>query len=137
MLAETQANRFAVGWKAGRTENQVNFGQVLSALPESHLVVDGINSRRALAHLISLDQFAQTRTHLVRIEGERHARSHRIFLEPLPVPFECEMLGLKDAHRGEKSPAVEQAGLTRGKARFLDWHDMPIVENVAMDHESP
>src|SRR5580700_5802980 len=27
MLAETQANRFAVGWKTGRAKNQVNFRQ--------------------------------------------------------------------------------------------------------------
>ena len=50
------------------------------------------------------------------------------------MPFEGKGLASKNAHCGEKSPAVEQTGLTRRKARLLDRHDMAIVGNVSMDH---
>jgi hypothetical protein len=53
------------------------------------------------------------------------------------VPLKREGLPVKDTQGGEEPPAVEQPGLAGRKASLLDWHDMPVVEYIAMDHDGP
>src|SRR5438445_7459343 len=126
MLAKTQANRFAVRGKTSSAEQQVHFRQILAALPESDLIVDSINSCRAFAHVVPLNQLAQTGAHCGGIEGKGHAGASRVFLEPLPVPLECKGLTAKNTQGGEEPATVEQPRLARRKARLLDGHDVPV-----------
>src|SRR5438445_1060035 len=128
IFAETQANGFAIRRKPCRTEQQVNIGQILAALPESHFIVDGIDSRCAFTHVVLLNQFAQTGTHLGGIEGKWQARVRRVFLQSLPMPLKREGFSAKNTQGGEKPAAVEQTGLAGRKARLLDGHDVPVVE---------
>ena len=123
-----EARGFAVRRQAGGVEQQVDWRERLVALPESHLVVDHVNARGALAHLVCADQFAQLDAHPLRVERKGHAGAGGVPLQPPPVPLEGERLALDDAQRREQSPAAEQARLSRREPHLLDRNEMPVVE---------
>ncbi len=135
LLTESQTNRLAIRGKSRSAEQQVHVGEVFAALPESHLVVDGINSRRAFAHVIALNQFVQIGPHFGGIEWERHTRPAGIFLESFPMPFEGKGLASKNAHCGEKSPTIEEPSLAWRKARLLNGNDEAVVRYIAVNHD--
>jgi hypothetical protein len=51
------------------------------------------------------------------------------------MPFEGKGLASKDAHRGEKSPTIEQPSLTWRKARLLNGHDEAVVRYIAVNQD--
>jgi hypothetical protein len=59
-----------------------------------------------------------------------------VFLQALPVALEGEDLAVENVQRREKTPAVEKTGLARREAHLLDWHELRVVKDKAMEHEA-
>jgi hypothetical protein len=49
------------------------------------------------------------------------------------VPLVGERFALKDAHRGEQSPSIEEPCLAGRKARLVDGNNPVIMKNQPMD----
>jgi len=51
------------------------------------------------------------------------------------MAFEGKGLTSKNAHRGEKSPTIEQPSLAWRKVRLLNRDDEPVVRYIAVNHD--
>jgi hypothetical protein len=51
------------------------------------------------------------------------------------VPLKGKGLASKNAHRGEKSPTIEQPSLAWRKVRLLNRDDEAIVRYIAVNHD--
>ena len=49
------------------------------------------------------------------------------------MPFIGECLALKNAHRREQAPAVQQPRLARREARLVNQHNFVVVKNQPME----
>src|SRR6516164_2459789 len=134
MFAKCKANLLGILGQIRRGDHQVHLRHFLVALPTSDVVPDQINPRAAILNPVGPDQFLELDPHACPRISHGKPYEGSVFFKPPPVPLISEGLAAHDPHRGEESPAANQAGLSGRPPRFLYRLDFVVMEHKAMYH---
>src|SRR5271155_3756815 len=134
VLAQSQLRRLAIRRQIRRAQQQIHARKILIAPPESHLVVNHINPRRALPHLIRAQHLRQLPAHHVFLKRKRAMRALSIALQSLPMPLERKRNPFVNPHRREQPPTVQQPSLPRRQPHLRHRQQPVIVKYKTMNH---
>src|SRR5262249_32705967 len=124
-------------WQAGCVNDQVDLRAVFSALPETNGIVDEIDARAALGDLVGANQLVEMNPHLRCCVRHRQANNGRVLFQAPPVTLIGKGFAAGNAHRGENTPAANEARLPGRKPNFPDGQKTLVVKNIGMNHLRP
>src|ERR1700731_2452100 len=112
MLAQRQVRWLAIVWQTRGIEQQIYLWEILVAAPEPHLIINRIDSRATLAHVIHPQHFAQLCPHCFLFKRKWAIRALGITHQSFPMPLKGKWYAFHDADRREQTPPIQQACLT-------------------------
>src|ERR1700730_10472871 len=122
--------------KVGGGDDQIDFRHFFGALPEAHGVPDQIDAGATFFNLVGANNFLKIDANFRAGVRHGHADERGVFFKAAPVTFVGEGFAPLNLRGGKESPAVDEAGLTRGPTSFFDGNEIVVMKYVAMYHAS-
>ena len=133
VLTNGEADNFAAFGERRGVDDQVDLRPLFVALPESHGVIDEIDTGAAVGDFIGANDFVEMDSDFGRGVGHGNTRDGGVFLEAAPVALVGKSFAARDAQGGKDAPATKESGLPGGEADLLHGEQAFVAKDVGVN----
>jgi len=134
MLAESQADHFAVLREVRGVDDEVDDGTVFGALPKTDGIVNEIDTSAAFSDLVGANDFVKMDADLGGGVGHGEANEGSVLFEAAPVALVSESFATGDPQGSENAPATNKPDLAGREPDLFDGQQAIVMEDVRVNH---